>query len=119
MPDLRSLAPRAIVVLAAVAYPLVSLAGGAPSFPSREDCVRPATRDGDIHAVFGYLDSEQGARRLQESAVGAGFTGVSYERNACGRTRVFLPGIPTLAVGREFAEQAQGAGFEVTLEQAG
>ena len=40
------------------------------------------------------------------------------EWNACGRLRVAVGGIPTLAVGSEFVEEAKGVGFDVTLEQA-
>jgi hypothetical protein len=39
----------AIVVLA---YPVATLAGGMPSFPARDDCVRPAPTEGSIDAVF-------------------------------------------------------------------
>jgi hypothetical protein len=38
--------------------------------------------------------------------------------NACGRIRVAVGGIPTLAVGQEFVQEARRVGFEVTLEQA-
>lgn len=51
------LAVWAIVAVAALGYPLVVLAGGAPRFPSRDDCVVLATRDGEIELVFGYFDS--------------------------------------------------------------
>lgn len=108
-----------ILLLVALAYPLVSVAGGAPGFPSRDDCVRPARSDGDIEAVFGYRESELEARALRDRALAVGFVGTESERDACGRARVFLRGIPTLEVGREFVEQARAAGFEVTLEQAG
>jgi hypothetical protein len=118
VPDVHRLAPWMIVVVLAVAYPLAVLAGGAPRFPSRDDCVQPATRDGDIEAVFGRVESEREASALRDRALQVGFQGTSYERDACGRVKVFVPGIPTLAVGQEFAEQARTVGFEVTLEQA-
>jgi hypothetical protein len=115
----RRLAPWAIIAVAALGYPLVTLANGAPRFPSREDCVRPAVAGSEIDAVFGRVDSEAEARRLQSRALAAGFEGTEYERDACGRVRVFVPGIPTLEVGRELAQEARGPGFDVTLERAG
>ena len=111
---------RWVVVLAlGLAYPLVVLAGSSPRFPSRDECVRPATADGDIVAVFGYFDSEREAVATRDRAVGVGFVGTEVEANGCGRVRVAVGGIPTLAVGRELVEEARNVGFDVTLEQAG
>lgn len=116
---MRGLALWAIVLAVGLAYPLSVLAGGAPRFPSRDECVRPATRGGDIEAVFGYFDSEQEAVLLRDRAVSVGFQGTDAERDGCGRVRVVVRGIPTLEVGREFVEQARSVGFDVTLERAG
>jgi hypothetical protein len=116
----RRLAPWAILAAVALGYPLAVLAGaGAPSFPTRDDCVLPATGDGDLEAVFGRFDSQWRAGQLRDRALAVGFQGTETKRDACGRVKVYLPGITTLEVGRAFAEQARGAGFEVTLEQAG
>jgi len=115
----HSLAPWAIVVVVVIAYPLVVSVRGAPQFPSRDDCVQPATMDGDIDAVFGYFDSERDAVAMRDRALAVGFIGTEMLGNGCGRVRVAVGGIPTLVVGREFAEQARAAGFDVTLEQAG
>ena len=109
----------AIVLVLALAYPLVVLASGSPPFPSREECVRPATQDGDIDAVFGYFDSAAEAAAVRDRALAVGFPGTEVSWDACGRARVALGGIPTLEVGRAFVEQARTVGFEVTLEQAG
>jgi hypothetical protein len=108
-----------LVVAAGLAYPLVVLASGSPSFPSRDDCVRPAAGEGEVEAVFGRLDSEREAVELRDRALAVGFQGTEVVRDACGRVKVVLTGIPTLAVGRDFAEQARSVGFEVTLEQPG
>ncbi|HUG65797.1 MAG TPA: hypothetical protein VMK83_11315 [Gaiellaceae bacterium] len=105
------------LVLAYPAYVLVR--EGVPSFPSRDDCVKPATTGGDIDAVFGYFDTEHEAVVVRDRALEVGFIGTEMAWNGCGRVRVAVGGIPTLEVGREFAEQARGVGFEVTLEQAG
>lgn len=109
-----------ILLLAILMYPLALLASsGGLAFPSRDECVYPATQDGDIDAVFGYFDSERDAVAERDRALGVGFQGAETELNGCGRVRVFVGGIPTLEVGREFAEEARAVGFEVTLEQAG
>lgn len=116
---MRRIAPWAVIVVIGIAYPLVAVAGGAPRFPSRDDCVRPATVDGDIDAVFGYFDSEQEAVVLRDRALAVGFQGTEIEGNGCGRVRVAVGGIPTLDVGRELAEEAHTVGLDITLEQAG
>jgi hypothetical protein len=101
-------------------YPAVVLvASGAPSFPTRDDCVRPATEDAEIEAVFGRFESEWEAREVRDRALGVGFPGTEMTRDPCGRMKVFLSDIPTLEVGRAFADQARAAGFEVTLARAG
>ncbi len=113
------LAPWIAVVVLALAYPAYALVGGAPQFPDRGDCVRPATADGDIEAVFGYFDTERDAVVVRDRALAVGFVGTEMAWNGCGRVRVAVGGIPTLEVGRAFAEQAQTVGMDVTLEQAG
>lgn len=112
-------AALAVIVVTGLAYPIAVLAGGAPEFPSREDCARPATAGAEIEAVFGRFDGESAAVELRDRALATGFLGVEADRDACGRVEVVLRDIPSLEVGREFAEQARAAGFEVTLEQAG
>lgn len=107
------------VAAVVLAYPFANLAGGAPRFPTREECGNPATRDGEIDAVFGYVSTEQEALVLRDRALEVGFVGTDFAWNGCGRIRVFVPGIPTLEVGREFVEQARSVDFDVTLEQAG
>ena len=116
--DVRRLAPWALVLALALVYPLAVLAGGAPRFPSRDECVRPAVEDGDIEAVFGYFDSVQEATVVRDRALAVGFQGTEVQANACGRVQVAVGGITTLEVGRAFAEQARSVGFEVTLVQA-
>src|SRR5262245_2211021 len=113
------LAPWLVVAGLVLAYPAYTLATGTPEFPSRDECVHPATRDGELDAVFGYFDSETEAAEARDRALGVGFEGTQLAWTGCGRVRVWVGGIPTLAVGRDFAEQARAAGFEVTLEQAG
>ena len=115
---MRRIVPWLLVAAVVLAYPVTTLAHGEPSFPTRDECVHPATTDGDIDAVFGYFDSESEAASVRDRALEVGFIGTELEWNGCGRVRVAVGGIPTLAVGHEFADEARGVGFEVTLEQA-
>ena len=109
------------LVFAAIvlAYPVIALASGKPGFPSRDDCVHPATTDGAIDAVFGYFQNEQEGAAMRNRALKLGFTGTTMEWNGCGRLRVYVGGIPTLAVGRDFMAETRGVGLDVSLEQAG
>lgn len=116
---MRHVALWVVVGALVLAYPVVTLATGGARFPTRDECVRPATRDGDIDAVFGYFDDELAAAAVRDRALEVGFVGTELEWNGCGRVRVAVGGIPTLAVGQEFVEQARGVGFDVTLEQVG
>ncbi len=115
---MRRWAPWLIVAALVLAYPVVTLASGGARFPTRDECVHPATQDGDIDAVFGYFDNEVDAMEMRDRALAVGFQGTELSWNACGRVRVAVGGIPTLEVGRDFVEQAKAAGFDVTLEQA-
>lgn len=107
------------VAAVALAYPLTNLAGGAPRFPTQDECGSPATAESEIDAVFGYFSTEQEARTLRDRALAVGFVGTRMTGDGCGRVRVFVPGIPSLEVGHEFVEQARSVDFDVTLEQAG
>jgi hypothetical protein len=113
------LLPLALVALAAIAYPLAVIASGAPRFPSRAECVHVATKDGDIEAVFGRFDSRRDAEAQVKRVVGLGFKGAEIERDACGRLKVAVHGITTLAVGRELAAEADRVGLRVVLEYVG
>jgi hypothetical protein len=113
----RQLLPWLALGAIALIYPLVVLAGGAARFPTRDDCAHPATSDGNIEAVFARFSTIEPAESLQKSAAHAGFHNVRVEPDGCGLFKVTLHGIPTLAVGRDFVHEAEGAGFHPTLEQ--
>jgi len=113
----RVAVPALFVVVAALVYPLAVVAGGAPSFPSRSDCVHVAHADGDLEVVFGYFDSEAQARPVLDKALAVGFKGTQIEPNACGQVKVAVHGIPTLAVGDQVMAEARKVGFRPTLEQ--
>jgi hypothetical protein len=114
----RPLLPIALVLAAAIAYPVGIVSGGAPHFPERSDCVNLATRDGQIDAVFGRFDKRSDAVAKLRVVLGRGFTGSKVEGDGCGRLKVVVHGIPTLAVGRELATEARKVGLEVALEHA-
>jgi hypothetical protein len=98
-------------------YPLVVLGGGGPRFPSRSECVHPATSDGRIEAVFGRFETSAAADSAQRRAAQAGFKNLQIESDGCGLLKVTLPGIPSLEVGRDFVAEAQKVGFHPMLEQ--
>ena len=117
---MRRLAPWAIAAAVALAYPLGVLAfSGAPEFPSRQDCVSPATGEGEgeVEVVFGYRDSEREAAELQARVEALGFTGTNLERDGCGRVRVSVDDVPSREVGEKVIREAQSVGLEPTLEQ--
>jgi hypothetical protein len=110
----------AIVIAAALAYPLAIMAGGLPRFPSRADCVRPATQDGEgLEVVFGHIASLGEAADLQAKALRVGFQGTQVTHDGCGRYKVAIPGVPSIKVGEEIIAEARSVGLEATLEQAG
>lgn len=111
-------APWLVLVALALVYPLVSIGSGSVTFPTRTECATPATGEGEVDAVFGYFEDPRPAVKLRDRALAVGFVGTEAGWDACGRMRVALTGIPTLAVGEQFAEQARNVGFEIMLEQA-
>lgn len=114
----RRLLPILLVLAAAIAYPVGVVSGGAPHFPERSECVDLATKDGEIDAVFGRFDKRSIAVAKLRVVLGLGFTGSKIEGDGCGRLKVVVHGIPTLAVGRELAAEARKVGLGVTLERA-
>jgi hypothetical protein len=112
----RRLAPLALVLAAAIGYPVATVSGGGPRFPKRSDCVHLATKDGAIEAVFGRFDRHADAAAKLKVVLERGFKGSEIERDGCGRLKVVVHGIPSLAVGRELAAEARSVKLEVTLE---
>ncbi|HZO49989.1 MAG TPA: hypothetical protein VFB26_07575 [Gaiellaceae bacterium] len=108
----------ATVAIGVLAYPVGQLAGGLPHFPSRNDCVVPATHDGDIELVLGRFDSVVAASSARARFRTLGYTGAEVVGDGCGRVKVAVPGYPTLAGARDAAAEAARAGIHATLEQA-
>jgi len=116
---MRRRAGVALVLTAALAYPLAVLAGGSPRFPTREECVRPATDRGELRVVFAYTERAAEAAALRDRVVRLGFVGTGVEQDGCGRLRVAVDGVPSITVGQEVIEEARSVGLNATLEQAG
>ena len=117
---MRRLLPCALLVVAALAYPLAVVAGGLPRFPSRADCIRPATDDGKgLEVVFGHVASLGEATDLQARALEVGFQGTQVTHDGCGRYKVAIPGVPSIKIGEEIIAEARSVGLEATLEQSG
>jgi hypothetical protein len=115
---MRQFAPLALVLVAAIAYPAAVIGSGAPRFPARSECVDPATKDGDIEAVFGRFDTRTDAAAELRKALARGFKGTQIEADGCGRLKVVVHGIRTLAVGRELMAEIRSVGLDATLEYA-
>jgi len=112
------LLPWAVVVLAALVYPAAVLTGGSPRFPSRTDCVHPATAGRNIEAVFGRFDRGVDAEARLRRVLGVGFKGSRIEADGCGRLKVDVPGVPSVAVGQQLMAEAAKVGIHATLEEA-
>lgn len=114
------LAATAIVVVPLLAYPLLSVSGGAPRFPTRDECVVVATGDApDLDVVYGRFEDLAAAEDLLAEVTRVGFVGAEIEIDACGRWKVFYDGIPSYVQGDELARQVREAGFEAQVEVGG
>jgi hypothetical protein len=124
MNDFRRIASNralagALVVVAALVYPLIVLAEGSPPFPKRSDCVVSATQDGQIELVFGYFDSVVRATPLRDRVRKVGYVQAEVVSDGgCGRVKVAVDGYTTLAGARDAVGEARGVGLRPTLEQA-
>jgi hypothetical protein len=113
------LAVAAIVAVPLLAYPLASLAGGAPSFPAREDCARPPTGapDEQVEVVYARLDDPVAAEALLAELTRTGFVGAGIDLDDCGRWKVSYDAIASLEQGEALAEQVRAAGFDARVER--
>jgi hypothetical protein len=69
-----------------------------------------------VRLVFGYERSYADANELRDRARQAGYARTSVARDGCGRLRIFVDNVPSVAAGEELAGQASAAGLEPTLE---
>lgn len=106
----------AIVLVALLAYPIVTLAGGAPRFPTRSECVRPAVEGRSVDVVFGRFDDPLSAAELRDQTVSVGFIGTEALPDGCGRWKVVLEDVPSVDTAREIQREAGTVDLEPTLE---
>jgi hypothetical protein len=106
-----------IVAAAVVAYPAITVAGGAPRFPSYEDCIEAPVAGERVRVVFGYAETYPDALALRDRALEVGFDGTEVSQDGCGRLRVSLDGVPAVATDEAVIEEARKAGLDPTLER--
>lgn len=112
--------PAAIVVVPLLVYPILTLTGGWPRFPTRDECVHVATRDADdLEVVYGRLDDPVAAEKLFGELTRVGFVGNDLEPDTCGHWKVSYDAIATLAEGMALVEGAHRAGFDARVEHEG
>lgn len=107
----------AVVFAAVIAYPLATLAGGAPRFPSRADCARPATAGAErVQVVYGRMDDPAAAEDVHTELDRVGLVGAEIEVDACGRWEVAYKGVESFEQAQALAEQARAIGFDARVE---
>ena len=106
----------AIVVVPLLGYPLVALAGGAPRFPSRDECVHPTAEGQPVDVVYGRFDDPAEATDFRDRVLAVGFAGTEALPDGCGRWEVVLEGVPTLEVARGVQAEARSVDLSPTLE---
>jgi len=115
--------PRLVLVVAIVAvpllvYPIVSVTGGGPRFPTRGECVHAPVDGQPVDVVWGRYDDPRDAAESRDRVVGVGFIGTEVLPDGCGRWKVVLEDVPGLEVGRELVEEAERVDLHPTLEFA-
>jgi hypothetical protein len=113
-----------IVVLAALSHPgamLVGysgsgLPGGAPRWPGVADCVTAPAPGRSVRVVVGYAESYPEANALRERAVSAGLAGTQVARDGCGRLRVFVDDVASVAASQALVADARAARLDATVE---
>lgn len=108
----------AIVAVPMLAYPLLAVAGGAPRFPSRDDCVHlPSGEEAEqLEVVYGRLGDPIAAENLLAEITGTGFVGAELQLDDCGRWKVSYDSIESREQGEALAEQVRAAGFAARVE---
>jgi hypothetical protein len=110
----------AIVAVPLLAYPVAAVAGGAPRFPTRDECSRPATTDApDLEVVYGRFEDPRAADDLLERLTDVGFIGAETEFDACGLWKVSYEAIDSLDQGEALAAEVRKAGFDAQVEYGG
>jgi hypothetical protein len=110
----------ALAVVAAIllAYPLVSIVGGLPRFPTRDECVRAAV-EGDsrpLELVYQRFDALDEAEAKVKEVVGYGFVGTEIAPDGCGRWKVRYDGVGSYVVALEVVKEAESVGLDPRIE---
>jgi len=96
------------------------MAGGAPRFPTRDECSRPVTADApDLEVVYGRFDDPRAADELLAKLTDVGFVGAETGFDPCGRWKVSYDAIDSLEQGEALAAEVRKAGFEAQVEHGG
>jgi len=69
-----------------------------------------------IVADFGHRSTSDEAQQLATQAETVGFKGVVVQRRACDDYAVVLPGLKTVAQGRELEREARSVGLKVSVD---
>ena len=110
----------AIVAVPLLAYPVAAVAGGAPRFPTREECSKPATADApELEVVYGRLEDPRAADELLANVTATGFVGAEVEFDTCGLWKVSYDAIDSLEQGNALATEVRKAGFDAQVEYGG
>lgn len=106
----------AIVLVPLLGYPLLTIAGGAPRFPSTEECVHAPVEGMPVNVVFARLDDLTETRRVHEYVLSVGFAGTELLGDGCGRWIVVLENVPSAEIGKEVQREAGTVDLRPTLE---
>jgi hypothetical protein len=106
----------AIVLVPLLVYPAVTLASGAPRFPTRDECAQPAVEGRPVEIVYGRFDSPLEAAELLDRVLTVGFIGTEMQTDACGHWKVVYEDAPSLEVARGVQEEARSVDLAPTLE---
>jgi hypothetical protein len=120
----RSLGAWAIVLVGVLSHPgsMIlgysgsGLPGGSPRFPGPFDCVVAPRPERPVRLVVGHTNSYPAAVELRRRAQSAGLESVEMGQDGCGRVRIFVDDLATVAAGRRLAGIARAAGLDPTLE---
>jgi hypothetical protein len=120
----RAALPYAIVVAAALAYPMsmlvgfsgLRLPGGAPAFPTAEECIVAPIDDSPVRVILSYVETYAEATVTRQQARARGLGSTDIAQDGCGRLRVFVDDVASEAMGRRVASRARVAGFRPTVE---
>lgn len=99
-----------------VGYSGSGLPGGLPSFPGPASCVSASAPGENVRVVVGYADSYPEANALRGRAVAAGLARTEVAQDGCGRLRVFVDDVPSVAASERLISAARSASLEPTLE---